>query len=432
MAHDAPRPVLALLSPLASTLEHLDVRSDDHDHFSLGDILSTFPQLTWLRCHGNIGDISSAPSLCLKLKTLLFWMPDNVLDYKHVMDLTARLPQLTQLAIHPCTDTRALTSIYEHCPHLKVLYYNSINHASNISNVGLESYQQEDDIESLHLGCQSEEKAMRVDIQDLVSFLNRHHHSLRHLDFCYLLTDASIISFGSVVPGDDEGALFESLRSYSQTVYSDEDLLALRWLAKRSPHLKKIMLQEEEDEDEGITPRYDLGPLFDDLACLDELEHLRVDVGCQSTSNSACRCLQHHSNIDSHLHTLEFPRNFRIGVGASDFLGSLPRLERLSMHVYDAYNLLGLQEGCSRLRHLTVYSGFDLIGIKMAFNLASLTHLRTLCIWAKCFEYALLPCFKSLHQLQELTIYRQDSEDHIDPAYLEMLPFPVRVLEYGI
>lgn len=430
MSHDAPHPILALLSPLASTLEHLDMRSDNYEHFSLGDILSTFPQLTWLRCHGNMGDMDSAPIHCPKLKTLLFWMPDNVLHYDHIMDLTIRLPELIQLAIHPCIDTRALASIHENCPHLKSLYYNSINPTSSISNLGLESYEQEDGIESLHLGYQSD-KRMRVDIQHLVSFLKRHHHSLQHLDLCYLLTDSSITNFGDMVrdddDDDDEGALFESLRSYSHKLCSNEDLLFSRWLAKRSPHLKKVVLQEEKN---GSTSVDDLGPLFDDLGYLDELEYLRVDIGCERVRDGACHFLQHHSKIDSLLHTLVFPKNFHVGLKTSDLLGSLSRLERLSMLMYDASNLNGLQEGCPRLRHLTVYSAFDMIGFKMALGLASLTRLRTLCIQARLFEYALLPCFKELHQLQELTICREDNNDPVDPAYLEMLPFTVRVLKY--
>lgn len=430
--------MLALLSPMASTLEHLDVRSsDDHDHFSLGDILSTFPQLTWLRCHGNMGDMATtAPTHCPKLKTLLFSMSNHTLQYEHIMDLTTRFPELRQLAIHPCKDTRALTSIPEHCPRLKILYYNSVNHVSSISNLGLESYQQKDGIEALHLGSKSKEPIL-VDIEDLVSFLKCHHHSLQHLDLRYMLTDASIISFGSLVhddddDDDDEGTLFESLRSYSQTVYSNEDLLLSRWLIKRSPHLKKVELQEDEDD---TTSKYDLGPLFDDLACLDELEDLQVDIGCEKIGNSTSRFLEHHSKIDSLLHTLVFPKNFHVRGEMADLLGSLRRLERLSIQMYDASNLNGIQEGCPQLRHLTIYSVFDLIGFKMALSLASMTNLETLCIRAKKFEYGLMLCLKGLHQLQELTICREheegDIEDCVDPpAYFDMLPFTVRILEY--
>lgn len=426
MASGASSHMLSLLSPLASTLEHLDVHSDDDGYFSLGDILSTFPHLTWLRCHGNMGDLIHYPP---NLKTLLFSMPaaHYTLDHEHIMDITSRFPELMQLGIHPCTDTRALTSIQENCPHLKILYYNSINHMSSISNLGLEYQHQNDGIKSLHIGCK--EKRMHVEIQHLVSFIKRHQHTLQHLDLHYLLTDASVINFSSVVhDDDDDDALFESLRSYTHTVYQNEDLLLARWLAKRSPYLKRVVLQEDED----ACSKYNLEPLFDDMACLDGLEDFQVDIPSDKPNNSARHFLQYHSQIKSLLHTLMLPKDMPVNVASSDQLGSLSRLERLSMSMYDAGNLCGLEQGCLRLNHLTIHCGFDYMGLRMALAVASLTSLKTLCLHVRHFEYALLPCFKDMHQLQEMTIYRECKDDLVDPGYLEILPFKLHVLEYCV
>lgn len=102
------------------------------------------------------------------------------------------------------------------------------------------------------------------------------------------------------------------------------------------------------------------------------------------------------------------------------------------MSMYDAGNLCGLEQGCLRLNHLTIHCGFDYMGLRMALAVASLTSLKTLCLHVRHFEYALLPCFKDMHQLQEMTIYRECKDDLVDPGYLEMLPFKLHVLEYCV
>ncbi|KAI7875022.1 hypothetical protein K492DRAFT_211184 [Lichtheimia hyalospora FSU 10163] len=334
---------------VASLLTHLTIEKSDF-YYSLGDILNLCPNLLFLQTNEIVGDMSTAPECYPQLKTLAYNM---CIDTADIYEITKRLPGLESFLMNPVLTSTDLETAQDNCPKLKFIEYNGTATCSDVltttANDG-STHDKEDsnDIIGVHTfyfdhrnwdSFSINEDDVAIEIKDIMSFMIRNSHTLQDVRIRTPLPYGNIEEtldtavetlmidhlIQSGVDYHDCVPLFSQMTSYSQEIHDQEGILMARWVARKSPHLKNMILH-------GWTGQHiDTSALFDDLIGLCELENLQIDLrGDHSMDMGGIeRFIQYHHTFDSQLHTLALPLNARLSNNVSDMLATLPRLESL-------------------------------------------------------------------------------------------------------
>ena len=317
---------------VASLLTHLTIEKSDLC-YSLGDILNICPNLLFLQTDEVVGDMSTARECYPQLKTLAYKM---YIDTADISEITKRLPGLESFLMNPVLTSMDLETAQDNCPKLKFIEYNGAASCSDVLATTANddsTYDKEDsnDIIGVHTlyfdhsnwsSFSINEDDVAIEIKDIMGFMIRNSHTLQDVRIRTplpygnmeetidttvetLMIDYSILSG---VNYHDRVPLFNQMTSYSQEIHDQESILMARWVARKSPHLKKMILHG------WIGQHIDTNALFDDLIGLCELEDLQIDLRGDASMDMCGieRFIQYHHNFDSQLHTLAIPLYARL------------------------------------------------------------------------------------------------------------------------
>ena len=356
--YKAPQKAIDALFSLGSTLTYLDI--DLSVYISLGDILSNFPHLVHLETYNVVVSMDTAPECHPRLKTLQFWQHGK---YPDIHDITRRLPALEIFVTYPFYHSRDVKVLQDNCPNLKIIACNDYNrYLRDISTTNHDDTSHIG-VHTVHIGFNDE---FTVDSKDLTEFMIRNSHSIQHLVFHasspYIHDDHRI--YRTRIPNHAiQPVCLSRMTTYSQRIYGEHDMLLTRWIASKSPHLKKLALNRYIAED------IDTSGLFDDLVGCCALETLTIPLSQLASMDMTGieRFIRYHSTIDSQLHTLTLPEKTRLSNDALDALATLPRLENLSIELplvqhqdsdgeHFSRFIHKLALGCPRLKHLDISS----------------------------------------------------------------------------
>ncbi|CDH54732.1 predicted protein [Lichtheimia corymbifera JMRC:FSU:9682] len=338
---------VAIVSSLGSTLTHLEITTSEHADAHgrsvwLGEILSSCPNLVHLKTYDVHTGMENAPECHPNLKRLLLWTYNDLLP---IDDITKRLPGLEVLVANAFYDTEDLKILQDNCPNLKVVGYNdpkasyfyvptttttttrSQNHGDQQDCIGVHTFYVD----------RHELNVFEVDLNDIMDFMRRNKNALQHVYFYTPLRDEGevdnsipILNLNRAVQAADDGARFNSMATFVNTILDDSDMPLTRWIAQRSLGLKEIKLLRD-----MIYGRreVDTSALFDDLIGRCGLESVIIQLHGDPTMDTegAERFIRYHGTVDSPLHTLTLPNHTRLSKDALDTLTKLPRLENLSI-----------------------------------------------------------------------------------------------------
>ncbi|CDH54725.1 predicted protein [Lichtheimia corymbifera JMRC:FSU:9682] len=317
------------LASLGSTLTHLEVKTAYGYDICFGDILSSCPNLEYLKTWHVDTEMKNGPECHPNLKTLLFWMYDDGSD---INDITKRLPGLEVFAANPIYDTRDLKILQDNCPNLKAIGCNDYDCSyfyvpTSSTSTTTRGHQHYIGVHTVYIDCY-ELNNFQVDIRDIVDFMKRNSHTLQHVYF-YTLVGGSADD-EAIFNHADDGALFNSMTTLINCIHDHDDILLTRWIARESPHLMEIGLSNHESYAPNAV---DTSALFDDLIGRCELESAIVDLYGDPTMDTGSieRFIQYHGTFDSPLHTLTLPNHTRLSKDALEALTKLRGLENLSI-----------------------------------------------------------------------------------------------------
>lgn len=369
--------------------------------------------------------LDNGPECHPNLRTLLFRMDNADPD---IHDIIKRLPGLEALVAHPLYDLKDLMILQDNCPNLKLVGCN--DHVNDYFYVpATTTSNHDDDLVGVHTFYIEYDEMDRFDaeyIEYVMAFMKRNSHSLRHFYFYIPLPSGHIrdddntlnLMHAIQTAGGVSNPLFNSMTTYSQSIFGHEDMLMARWVARGSPHLKEMTLlykMRQQDDIFGTTE------LFDDLIGLCELESLIIHlVGVPAADMGGLeRLILYHGSFDSLLHTLTLPKHIRLSKDALDVLTTLPRLGNLSiswplMKEEDNTSMSGSGDRCSQfigkldqLQHLQISSD-DYIPDDVFVQLSKLNIISLKLYMPMFFKSSKSMALLSLLQcpnLQELRVY---------------------------
>ncbi|KAI7878395.1 hypothetical protein K492DRAFT_179894 [Lichtheimia hyalospora FSU 10163] len=365
-----PKETLASLS----SLTHLTISI--YNNITLADVLNSCPHLVYLKA-SNIGDddMSTAPECHPRLKTLVLSSYRDGLD---IHGITKRLPALQVFSAYPFEESNDLKVVQDNCPNLKMIGCNDQENWYDRVPYITSNDQDPNDTIGVHTLYVDYDETNMPDfkVKGVIHFLIRNRHTLQDIYFWSPLgcsdtkeddpSNTPILSHAiQATTYNNHDDRFDQMTSYSQYIYHQNCMLMARWVARKSPHLKKVEL--EESYHISVNIEIDIGAFFDDLIGLCDLETLKVSLNLDVSMDmgSIERFIQYHSTFDSQLHTLILPKNTRLSMDALDVLATLPRLQTLSISLPlvqdedpDGEHISGfihkLAQGCPQLTHLEI------------------------------------------------------------------------------
>lgn len=111
------------LKAVSNTLTKLEISLEFDRCVSLATMLSTCPNLTWLKISApyNI-DLSSQPETTWPNLTHLYISDVQArITYDHIIGIWKRLPSLVELKLHPCNDMPSAAIVTDYYPSMKVI-----------------------------------------------------------------------------------------------------------------------------------------------------------------------------------------------------------------------------------------------------------------------------------------------------------------------
>lgn len=349
------------------TLTHLTLLVGKECDIPLGKILSTCPNLVDLQTSWIDMSMSTAPTCCPNLKSLSFMFGVREDRDYGMDDITKRLPGLERLMASPFYYAKDLRIIQNNCPKLSVigshdgLGFPKCDHKLPLDDpttLGVRTF---------YVKGLDEDYSRDQDLgnwEHVMEFMQRNRHTLQDVHFSTWLPFNEQPRHAAVTANRNAGTL-NRVTSYTQQIQLQEHLRMARMVAQKSPHLKTF----------DLSSRYrflanDVGALFDDLASHCELESVIVKLESNDPlmdMGGIERFIQHHSRIDSQLHTLILPYNARLSNDALDTLTALPQLKTLGFSLplvqgedADGANISRfiqkLGSGCPQLQRLELRS----------------------------------------------------------------------------
>lgn len=442
--------VLTCLASVQSTVTYLDIRMENLD-YTLGDILSTFPQLVSLRCDDIDVDITNAPDNWPMLKELMIRNEREGISSEHLNKITQRLPELEIFSVNPCMDTYALSMIQDNCPKLKLISYNDYrNEELYMERITYEGVDKsagniDNDMQSLNINY-IEDDAFQVDILDIITFITRNSHSLQSIYFCYN-SNVDVITYYPIY----EHVILSHLTSYIHKISYDENVHLALCVIERSPHLQVIELLKgprlvedndyyDDDHDAYRRPPHiyhDLGQIFIAMTGLADLQVANIQIKGGDAAAGIHHFLQYHNSIDSKLRTLFVPKHTELSLDTLGLLAGLSRLEDLTLRLQitgtqdwanDGRQFLEkLAKGCPLLHRLSLYDthGLHLLPMKHFSN------LELLCLKLDVIDYIELLPLMECPNLERLVVDVREQTEDIDDELGTLLRTKMVVTVYG-
>ncbi|KAI7878397.1 hypothetical protein K492DRAFT_179897 [Lichtheimia hyalospora FSU 10163] len=423
-------------------LTHLSIRAYAYN-LNLADILSACPHLVYLKAYGIEDDLPAAPECHPRLKTLLLWDHEAVVLDIH--GITKRLPALEIFVVEPFYHSKDLKVVQDNCPNLKVIGCNDDRGWHGYVLTFITTTTENDDpndiagVHTLYID-QYDRNWIFDNVKNVMDFMTRNRHTLQEIyfwaDLAYNDTENNDPSATPILDhpihtarNDHHGARFTQMTSYTQHIYRQESLLMARWVARNSPHLTDMELEEGEADSDDF--QVDTSALFDDLLGLCELDTVKISLDQDTSADMGGieRFIRYHSTFDSQLHTLTLPKNTRLSIDTLDVLASLSYLKNLSIHIplvqeedpdgkHLSQFIHKLAQGCPHLEHLEIRNDGP-IHDSIFLRLSEL-HITSLKLEMDFYEKKLpmsLLCLMQCPQLQVLHIvsyiYRNDPHKDI-------------------
>ncbi|CDS10639.1 hypothetical protein LRAMOSA11125 [Lichtheimia ramosa] len=183
--------IVSSLKHISNTLTQLSLRLQDGPDVSLATILMTCPNLTWLHMNAahDVGLSSLPMTTWPKLRTLYIQGTGNDITCDQIIGIWKRLPSLTTLHLHPCTNIQSTFIVTDFCPSMNSIGIkvsgSGIGFDVNDSGIALTFKRKghpSDEIGVTHLALRYERFVDQIMMVDINPTLRKHGNTLQDLN----------------------------------------------------------------------------------------------------------------------------------------------------------------------------------------------------------------------------------------------------------